>query len=178
MRARYVVDTNVLIAASAVEAGSPVARDATPREPALRQRVHDWLTTFEVAETRMVLDGAGKIYEEYGNKLGFNDYGIQLVIHKMSTAAVDLVEVLYDRDGHGVLEPSLASVIHDRADRKLVAAALAANSLFGACAIANAGDTDWYDWHDALTAAGVAVEQLLPEWSRQKWQAKRARGAR
>jgi len=35
--------------------------------------------------------------------------------------------------------------------------------------IANSGDTDWYDWEDGLRNIGVEVEQIIPEWSRQKW---------
>lgn len=39
MKERYVVDTNVLIAASAVVADSPAARDATPHGWAMAPRV-------------------------------------------------------------------------------------------------------------------------------------------
>jgi hypothetical protein len=43
MRERYVVDTNVLIAASAVVA----ERDATPKDPQLRMQVWEWLSAFQ-----------------------------------------------------------------------------------------------------------------------------------
>ena len=39
MRARYVVDTNVLIAASAADPVHPKDIDATPADPALRRKV-------------------------------------------------------------------------------------------------------------------------------------------
>ena len=104
MRPRYVVDTNVLIGASAINPDTPIAQDATPKDPALRLLVHAWLTEFESSRTRMVLDWQGKIQDEYGNKLGFNDYGRQVVLQKMSTSAVDFVDVLYDDDGHGYLD--------------------------------------------------------------------------
>ncbi|CAM5423376.1 hypothetical protein RLIN73S_06293 [Rhodanobacter lindaniclasticus] len=39
MRARYVVDTNVLIAASAADPINPKDIDATPNDPALRLKV-------------------------------------------------------------------------------------------------------------------------------------------
>lgn len=172
MRPRYVVDTNVLIAASAIDPNSPVAQDATPDDPALRSQVLAWLQEFETSSTRMVLDWENKIQDEYGNKLGFNDYGRQVVIHKISTSKVDFVDVLYDDDGHGCLDESLALVIHDRADRKMIAAALEAITCYHECAIANAADTDWYDWQPALEAAGIFVEQLLPEWSLAKWRSK------
>lgn len=172
MRTRYVIDTNVLIAASAVDPASVAARFATPDDPELRHRVHAWLTALQQSPTRMVLDGDQKILEEYEGSLGFNDYGRQVVIDKMSTSAVDWVEVLYDDDGSGYLDEPLAGIVHDRSDRKMVAAAVAAIETYGECALANASDTDWYDWEEALIEAGVFVEQIIGEWSRQKWRDK------
>ena len=125
MKLRYVVDTNVLIAASAVNAASPVAKDATPSDPALRMRVWAWLDEFRASSSRLVLDGQGGIKQEYSNKLGFNDFGRQVVIHKWSTNAVDQVDVSYDEHGDGVLDEPLQTVVHDCADRNMVAAALA-----------------------------------------------------
>ncbi|HNS59296.1 MAG TPA: hypothetical protein PKI25_10025, partial [Nitrosomonas europaea] len=106
--------------------------------------------------------------EEYDHKLGFNDYGIQVVIHKWSTSAVDNVDVQYDADGHAVLQPPLDSVVYDLADRKMVAAALAARKLYGESTIAFAGDTDWHDWEQALIHAGLSLEPLIEDWSRAK----------
>ncbi|MCC6161206.1 MAG: hypothetical protein IT526_03040 [Nitrosomonas sp.] len=168
MKPRYVVDTNVLITASAADPTAPREIDATPQDPALRFRVWQWLVEFENSPARLVLDSAGKIKEEYDRKLGFNDYGIQVVIHKWSTSAVDTVDVKYDADGHAVLPPSLAAVVHDLADRKMVAAALAAQKNYGESTIAFAGDTDWHDWEQALTQAGLALEPIIENWSRTK----------
>ena len=114
MRARYVVDTNVLIAASAGDPVNPAAIEATPEDPALREEVWHWLVRFQNSDTRLVLDRAGKIFDEYMKKLGFNDFGIQVVMHKWSTAAVDDVDVQYDADGHGVLPEPLAEVVQVR----------------------------------------------------------------
>lgn len=168
MKSRYVVDTNVLIAASAADPAHPKDIDATPADPALREAVWKWLFKFEQSESHLVLDWAGHIEAEYGKKLGFNDYGIQVVMHKWSTAAVDGVEVSYDNDGHGVLPATLAAVVHDLADRKMVAAALAAHAMFGEGCIAFAGDTDWHDWEGALAAHQVRLEPIIETWSRQK----------
>ncbi len=110
----------------------------------------------------------GGIFDEYQHKLGFNDYGIQVVMHKWSTAAVDNVEVEYDRHGHGVLPPALAGVIHDNADKKMVAAGLDALRLFGDGCIAFAGDTDWHDWEEDLLNAGLLLEPIIEDWSRAK----------
>ena len=93
MRERYVVDTNVLIAASAADPTHPNDIDATPTDPYLREQVWKWLDKFQQSDSRLVMDDAGEIFKEYNNKLGFNDFGIQVVIHKMSTSAVDDVPV-------------------------------------------------------------------------------------
>ena len=93
MKQRYVVDTNVLILASVVNPVMPKDIDTTPKDPALQFRVWQWLVEFENSPARLVLDSAGKIKEEYDNKLGFNDYGIQVVIYKWSILVVDNVDI-------------------------------------------------------------------------------------
>ncbi len=168
MKDRYVVDTNVLIIASAVNPAAPKDIDTTPDDPALRFQVWQWLVNFEESASRLILDSAGIIQSEYGNKLGFNDYGIQVVIHKWNTAAVDSVDIQYDDDGHAVLQSPLDSVVHDRADRKMVAAALEALKHYGESTIAFAGDTDWHDWEQALAHAGLSLEPIIKDWSRTK----------
>ncbi len=175
MRARYVVDTNVLIAASAADPVHPKDIDATPTDPTLRMLVWKWLSEFEQSDCRLVLDGAGEIYKEYNRKLGFNDFGIQVVMHKWSTAAVDDVSVDFDADGHGVLPDALSPVVHDAADKKMVAAALAAHALYGEGCVAFAGDTDWHDWERDLASHQVELEPIIEAWSRQKHAEKKLR---
>lgn len=175
MKERYVIDTNVLIAASAANPTDPKDIDATPDDPAQRMRVWQWLSEFQDSPSKMVLDAANRIYSEYTNKLGFNDYGIQVVIHKWSTAAVDNVEVEYDVDGHGILQPPLLDVIHDLADKKMVAAALGSHAKYGEGCVAFAGDTDWHDWETDLLANNIQLEPIIEDWSRQKHAEKQAR---
>ncbi len=175
MRARYVVDTNVLIAASAADPTDPKDIDATPADPKLRMQVWQWLSAFQESSSRMVLDSVNGIYDEYKKKLGFNDFGIQVVIHKWSTAAVDTVEVAYDEHGHGVLQPPLQVVIHDDADKKMVAAALDSHRRYSEGCVAFAGDTDWHDWEADLLANNVLLEPIIEDWSRQKHAEKQAR---
>lgn len=175
MRARYVIDTNVLIAASAGDPAHPADIDATPDDPELRSAVWSWLERFDDSNVRLVLDRDGRIFDEYTKRLGFNDFGIQVVMHKWSTAAVDDVEVEYDENGHGVLPKCLARVVHDLADRKMVAAALAAHADFGEGCVAFAGDTDWHDWEDALLECKVCLEPIIEEWSRRKHAEKKCR---
>lgn len=175
MKSRYVVDTNVLIAASAADPIHPKDMDATPTDPTLRMAVWQWLNDFQIAASNLVLDHEGKIFDEYNHKLGFNDFGIQVVMHKFSTAAVDHVSVSYDADGHGVLPATLTPVIHDLADRKMVASALAAVHEHGDCPIAFAGDTDWHAWEDALMQHGVELKPIIEQWSLAKFLAKSQR---
>lgn len=175
MRDRYVVDTNVLIAASAADPTNPEDIDATPEEPEWRRIVWEWLNGFDSCTSKLVLDGDGKIYDEYCNKLGYQSYGRQVVIHKWSTICYEQVQVAYDGDGDAVLPTALAPVIHDHADRKMVAAALASLAAFGEGCVAFAGDTDWHDWEDALTQRGVLLEPIIEAWSRAKHAAKKHR---
>lgn len=175
MRDRYVVDTNVLIAASAADPIHPKDIDATPADPYLRKQVWKWLDKFQQSDSRLVMDDSGKIFEEYNNKLGFGDFGIQVVMHKWSTAAVDDVPVDYDDHGHAVLPQSLTSLIHDDADKKMVAAALASHQLFGEGCVAFAGDTDWHDWETGLLNHNILLEPLIAAWSRQKHAEKHSR---
>lgn len=176
MRKRYVVDTNVLIAASAAMPTTPKEIDATPQDPELRLQIWEWLNEFAQSKsTNLVLDTACQILEEYYNKLGFNDYGIQVVMDKFATAAVDNVEVAYDGDGHGVLPVNLEGIIHDRADRKMVAAALEAHQILGEGCVAFAGDTDWHGWEVSLGTHGILLEPIIEDWSRQKYAEKLAR---
>jgi len=172
MKDRYVVDTNVLIAASSIDANSSIAKDATPQDPALRKKVWDWLNTFQQSVSHLVLDGQGGIEAEYNHKLGFNDFGLQVVLHKWSTSTVDLVDVQYDTNGDGILDEPLQTVVHDRADRKMIAAALDAQEHYAQCSIAFAGDSDWHGWEVALQAQGLELEAIIPEWSLAKYQAK------
>ncbi len=175
MKERYIVDTNVLIAASA---GAPYREkdiDATPEDPAVREQVWRWLNEFQQGPSRMVLDKMSKIFEEYGKKVGFNDYGIQVVMSKWSTGAVDCVSVDYDNNGHGVLKKELADVVHDLDDRKMVAAAVASHKVYGEGCVAFAGDTDWHDWEDTLDKHDVLLEPIIEDWSRQKHREKQIR---
>lgn len=180
LKDRYVIDTNILIAASAVHAAAngvqlPHHREVTPQEPALQQRICEWLTTFEQSRSHLVLDVAGGINAEYHHKLDFNDYGIQVVMNKISRSEVDLVTVAYDGNGDGIVPQPLDDVVKDLADRKMLAAALEALKLPGSSAIAFAGDTDWLDWEAELIRTGLVLEPVIEDWSRTKHEEKQHR---
>lgn len=174
---KHVIDTNVLLVASAAHAASPFPEDATPVEKAeLRARVLDWVMNFDQSQRRIVLDYGWEIAGEYQNKLSDQDYALQIVLQMTSTDRVSWFQLEREADGrtriaHAGLDPTIT----DLADRKMVAAVLAGGCNAGGCNLVNACDTDWYDWQDAMEAADVYVEQLIQEWCHAKWLAKRAR---
>ena len=173
MQARL-VDTNVLIVASAADEGSPFRAESTPVEEAvLRQQVLDWLEAFESDPTRhAVLDVDWHVCGEYRHKLTEQDYGWLAMMHKMDRGEVVWVDVLLDKNGNAVLPPELAEAVTDLADRKMVAAALAALDAGHPTQITNAADTDWIDCRQALHAVGLEVENLLPQWLQDRWNIK------
>ena len=178
--ASRLVDTNVLIVASAADAGSPFRAEGTPvDDAALRQRVFDWLEAFEADPARhAVLDAGWHVCGEYGHKLSEQDYGWLVMMHKIDHNEVVWVDVQPDADGNAVLPPDLASAVTDLADRKMVAAALAALELGSACKLTNASDTDWLDCQKALRVVGLEVENLLNDWLVARWHTKHGKKAR
>lgn len=172
-----VVDTNVLIVASAADDGSFFRPDATPvQEADLRDDVLKWLQAFETdPERHVVLDYNWHICGEYQNKLTDQDYGWLAIMSKQDRGQVEWVDVQVDEGGYGLLEDHHAEVVHDMADRKMVAAALEAQATGQTCQITVACDTDWIDWEDHLAGHGLNVEYLLEDWLRTKWRAKAER---
>jgi len=75
---RCVIDTNVLIGASAVDVTSPSARKAIPEDPALRLKIWRWLNAFKDSCERLVLDRPWQIEREYRRNLSsdFPDFGL------------------------------------------------------------------------------------------------------
>lgn len=172
-----VVDTNVLIVASAAHATSPFPENETPvSEAALREQVLAWMETFEHdPERHAVLDWDWHICTEYQNKLTEQDYGWLALMHKRDKSEVVWVGIEVDEHGHAVLLPELAASVTDLADRKMVASALAVGAEARPCMLTNACDTDWLDCVDALKAADVEAEHLLKDWLLEKWNEKKAK---
>jgi hypothetical protein len=167
-----VVDTNVLIVASSADESSPFRPEATPvQEQELRQKVLDWLVEFETdAKRYAVLDWDWHIFSEYQNKLTEQDYGWLALMEKKDRNEVIWVGLEVDADGHAVLSTELSKAVTDLADRKMVAAALAAIDTKVTTLITNACDTDWLDCRAVLKVHGVEVENLLlQEWLQAKW---------
>lgn len=170
-----VVDTNVLIVASAADDGSPFQPDATPvQEAELRKEVLDWLQGFERdTERSVVLDWDWHICGEYQNKLNLEqDYGWLAIMSKKDRNEVVWVGFDVDANGHATLPAALCRAVTDLEDRKMVAAVLAAKADGHETRLVNACDTDWLDCSQALRDAGVHVHQLLDDWLKARHQRK------
>lgn len=162
--ADHVVDTNVLIVASAADPGSPFKETHVPI--AERKVVHAWVKAFRRDhERRLVMDTRRGIFKEYRKKLTEQDYGIVVVLEKLQRATA-FVLVHYSGEYAEVPE-RLAKF--DNSDKKLVAAHLSHQAAGADCTIVNACDTDWHEHEEALAAEGVRVEQLVPEWCQQEF---------
>lgn len=172
-----VVDTNVLIVASAADDGSPFRPESTPvQEAALRQQVLEWLTKFASDPDRpLVLDYDWHLCSEYRNKLTEQDYGWLAIMGKLDRNEIVWVGIKLDDDGHGVVPRKMARVVTDLADRKIVASALAAKADRHSCKLVNACDTDWLDYAAILDEFGIEAEHIIEGWLRRKWDQKQQR---
>ena len=170
-----VVDTNVLIVASAADDGSPFRPEATPvQDSELRQQVLGWLIGLEQdADRHVVLDYGWHICSEYRNKLTDQDYGWMAIMAKQDRNEVVWVSVDVDKSGHGVIPHEMQAAVTDLADRKLITAALATKPLGHACKLTNACDTDWLNCADALAKHGIGIEHVIETWLRAKWKSKK-----
>lgn len=180
---KHVIDTNVLLLASAAHEASPFDAEGTPvNDEWLRRKVLEWLIAFEMGGNLIVLDWGWRIVAEYKGeqrrlKLTDQDYGLQVVLNKFSTGQFCGVSLEWDTPYSARINHSELSIaIKDEADRKMVAAVIEAGCAKGGCNLVNACDTDWYDCQDKLEAADIFVEQLIgSEWCFPTWQKKQSR---
>jgi hypothetical protein len=157
----FILDTNVLIVASAADPSSPF--DDTHVPPAETGIVFEWLAAFRAdASRRMVWDDAWEIYAEYRRKLTDQDYGLRVLAEKMATARFVRIE----RDGDGSAKVPGEFDRFDRSDRKFLAVALADPE---GSAIVNASDTDWLEIERELHGEGVEVIHLIERWLRESY---------
>jgi hypothetical protein len=167
----YLVDTNVLLAASAVSELSNLALRAMPQEIELREMIYKWLADFDESDQRIVLDEEGLVLSEYERNMRFNlreqEYGMQVLQNKLDRLLVDYVPI-DSIEGNGehiaVLDQSHEALVPDREDRKWVACALAAQILFGQVPpIVYGAETDWFIAEERLTGIGLCFQRLLPD---------------
>lgn len=157
-----VLDTNVLLVASAAHPYSPW--DDANHVPAEEQKkVFEWLAEFRTDASRaIVFDDLFAIYEEYRHKLSDQDYGLQ-VVHEKMQVALRQVDLEWDDESHAVVPDEFQTF--DRSDRKFLAAALSDPA---SIAIVNATDTDWLYFEKELEAAGVEVVYVIEDWLRKQ----------
>lgn len=167
----YLVDTNVMLAASAVSELSNQAVRAMPQEIELRELIYGWLADFDQSDQRIVLDEEGLVRDEYERNMPFNsreqEYGMQVLQYKLDRNLADYVPIdtLKANGEHiAVLEPAHEVLVTDREDRKWVACALAAQILFDQVPLIVYGaETDWFMAEGQLKGIGLCFQRLLPD---------------
>lgn len=169
----YLVDTNVMLAASAVSELSNHAVRAMPQEIELREKIFEWLDNFDRSDQRIVLDEEGLVRDEYERNMPFNlreqEYGMKVLQSKQDrNLAVYLpIDSLEANGEHiAVLELAHEALVKDREDRKWVACALAAQILLEQVPpIVYGAETDWFVAEPQLRGIGLCFQRLLPdEW--------------
>ena len=167
----YLVDTNVMLAASAVSELSNLAVRAMPQEIELRELIYEWLADFDQSDRRIVLDEEGLVRDEYERNMPFNlreqEYGMQVLQYKLDRNLADYVPIdsLEANGEHiAVLDPAHEALVTDREDRKWVACALAAQILFDQVPpIVYGAETDWFIEEAQLRGIGLCFQKLLPD---------------
>jgi hypothetical protein len=159
----HIIDTNVLLVASAWDNSRIDCRQVTPQEMLY---VFNWLVAFRKdSQSKLVLDPYLKhgIYEEYHHKMTGQDFGLMVVKEKLQFAR--FVEIEFDGNGHACLHAELEKPAGfekiDPSDRKFVAVALKDLSQGGHSMIINAVDSDWRDCEEALKREGITVKNLI-----------------
>lgn len=167
----YLVDTNVMLAASAVSDLSNLAVRAMPQEIELREIIYNWLVDFDQSEQCIVLDEEGLVRSEYDRNMPFNqheqEYGMKVLQYKLDRSLVQYVPI-DSREANGehiaVLDPAHEALVADREDRKWVACALAAQILFDQVPpIVYGAETDWFISETQLRGIGLCFQRLLPD---------------
>lgn len=167
----YLVDTNVMLAASAVSELSNLAVRAMPREIELREMVYEWLVGFDLSDSRIVLDDAGLVRDEYDRNMPFNvreqEYGMQVLQNKLDRNLAEYVPIdSLEANGEHIalLDDAHEALVTDREDRKWVACALAAKTLFDQVPpIVYGAETDWFIAEEQLRGIGLCFQRLLPD---------------
>ncbi|WP_460097128.1 hypothetical protein [Pseudomonas sp. H3_C08] len=167
----YLVDTNVMLAASALQDLSNLAIRAMPQEIELREIVYEWLAGFDQSDARIILDEEGLVRAEYERNMPFNqyhqEYGLQVLQSKLDRNLVEYVPIdSIEANGEhiAVLEPDHEVLVTDREDRKWVACALATKILFDQMPpIVYGAESDWFIAEEQLKAIGLSFRRLLPD---------------
>jgi hypothetical protein len=182
--AAYLIDTNVLMAASAAvdTASDALKKRSMPIDLLQRRDVLRWVKNFEMdLNAYLVLDEQGTIQSEYFDQLPFNEeqrdqeYGILVWQEKFQTKKVhevpiDLASHPHDLDRAAKLPPALEAIVTQSDDRKWVAAVVSTKQYLEINPpIVYAAETDWFKLKDDLLTHDVHVTALLPNaWYEQR----------
>lgn len=171
--AMFLVDTNVMLAASAIQELSQLAVRAMPQEIELRETIYRWLANFEASDERIILDEDGLIRDEYERNMRYNralqgqEYGMQVLQNKIDRNLADYVPidvVVGNGECIATLTAVLELLVTDREDRKWVASAIAAHILHGEMPpIVYGAETDWFIAENGLALHGICFCRLLPD---------------
>jgi|ERR1044072_4210082 hypothetical protein len=161
----YLIDTNVLLAASGMATHLSHTQSAT---------VSEWLSQFRHDENAfLLLDSEGapgitktRIIEEYQRKMAKSEFGWQVIKSKLETQKYRCYKIAYEgtpSNEYAVLPPTLTRGWTDPSDRKFVAVALEHIRVYPRqrCMIVNATDTDWALNASVLRQHFIEVQQLL-----------------
>lgn len=169
----YLIDTNVMLAASSCLNLSALRKIAMPKELGLREEVFQWLSEFEQSQDSIVMDEEGLIRDEYERNMSYNqaayaqEYGMQVLQNKLDRQQVEWVPIDISEENAeriALLEPKYENIVSDREDRKWVACALSMSILYEHMpAIVYAAETDWYKIEIELKNLGLNFQRLLPE---------------
>lgn len=155
-----IIDTNVLLVASAADDESPFSD--THRTPAECQIVLQWLVDFSSGNNLLILDQYNLIYDEYVRNLHANDIGMRIVVDKMRRWQLRVHILECEPDGTALVPEAFAAL--DRSDRKFLALALADRAAGHECEIINATDTDdWRAIESVCAEHGISIFHLLDD---------------
>jgi len=157
-----VIDTNVLVLATAMQEGW--TRPTIPTDdPVVLRRVYEWVKAFrQDPERHLTVDVPRRMVTvEYRQNLRHEHYGMQVYQHKWDANAVAQVETTYWANGFewvADLPPEIQELVHDLGDHKMIACAVGASA-----PIVNAADGDWDEPRvtEALAMLDVCLVQLL-----------------
>jgi len=161
----YLIDTNVLLAASGMATQLRQDQVAT---------VSAWLTRFrQDGDAFLLLDSEGaplitktRIIDEYLRKMPKSAFGWQVIKSKLEAWKYLCYRITYEGttpNEYAVLPPTLTREWRDPSDKKFMAVALEHIRAYPRqrCKIVNATDPDWSQCISILRQHFIEVEQLL-----------------
>lgn len=114
---------------------------------------------------RIAVDMTFKILTEYRGQIKKGGLAEQYLnqLQSQPMARIEFVEIEFDDDGNAILPDTITGI--DASDRKFVAVAL---NFDPHLLIINALDSDWEKARETLDAAGIAVQELCPDYVQAK----------